>query len=63
MIGKFKIETPKKFWIDEFIVLRNKFYAFRCGDDSGNKLKVISKSQSKIIKFEENKILFRWITK
>ena len=30
-------------------------YAFKCGDDSKNKLKVISKSQSKQIKFEEYK--------
>ena len=28
-------------------------YAFNCGDDNKNKLKAISKSQSKIIKFEE----------
>ena len=30
-------------------------YAFKCGDDSKNKLKGISKSQSKNIKLEENK--------
>ena len=30
-------------------------YAFKCGDDSKNKLKGISKSQSKHIKFEEYK--------
>ena len=28
-------------------------YAFKCGDDSKNKLKGISRSQSKNIKFEE----------
>ena len=28
-------------------------YAFKCGNDSKNKLKVISQSQSKHIKFEE----------
>ena len=28
-------------------------YAFKCDDDSKNKLKGISKSQSKIIKFED----------
>ena len=55
VIGKFKIKTPKNIWIDEFITLRSKCYAFRCGDDSKNKLKAISKSQSKIIKFEEYK--------
>ena len=28
VIGKFKIETPKNIWIDEFICLRSKMYAF-----------------------------------
>ena len=55
VIGKFKIETPKNIWIDEFVCLRSKMYAFKCGDDSKNKLKGISKSQSKNIKFEEYK--------
>ena len=55
VLGKFKIETPKNNWIDEFICLRSKMYAFKCGDDSKNKLKGISKSQSKNIKFEEYK--------
>ena len=41
--GKFKIETPKNISIDEFIALRSKMYAFRCGDDSKNRLKGISK--------------------
>ena len=59
VVGKFKIETPKNIWLDEFICLRNKMYAFKCGDDSKNKLKRISKSQSKHIKFEEYK-MFRW---
>ena len=54
-IGKFKIETPKSIWIDEFVCLRSKMYSFKCGDDSRNKLKGISKSQSKHIKFEEYK--------
>ena len=53
VIGKFKIETPANIWIDEFICLRIKMYAFKCGDDSKKKLKGISKSQSKNIKFEE----------
>ena len=52
MIGKFKIETPKNIWIDEFICLRSKMYAFKWGHDSKNKLKDISRSQSKHIKFE-----------
>ena len=55
VIGKFKIETPKSIWIDEFVCLRSKMYAFKCGDDSKNKLKGVSKSQSKNIKFEEYK--------
>ena len=55
VIGKFKIETPKNIWIDEFICLRSKCYAFKCGDDSKNKLKGVSKSQSKNINFEEYK--------
>ena len=44
---QFKIETPESIWIDEFVCLRSKMYAFKCGDDSKNKLKCISKSQSK----------------
>ena len=55
VIGKFEIETPKNIWIDEFVCLRSKMYAFECGNDSKNKLKGLSKSQSKHIKFEEYK--------
>ena len=55
VISKIKIETPKNIWIDEFICLGSKMYAFKCGDDSKNKLKGISKSQSRNIKFEEYK--------
>ena len=57
VIGKFKNECPRIIWIDEFICLRSKMYAFKCGDDSKNKLKGVSKSQSKIIKFEEKNCL------
>ena len=53
VIEFFKIETPKSIWIDEFICLRSKMYAYKCSNDSKNKLKGISKSQSKNIKFEE----------
>ena len=53
VIGKFKIETPQIIWIYEFVCLTSKMYAFKCGDDSKNNLKGISKSQSKHIKFEE----------
>ena len=53
VVGKFKIETPENIWIDEFVALRSKCYAFKCGKDSKNKLKGISKSYSRNIKFEE----------
>ena len=55
VIGKFKIETPKNIWIDEFVCLRSKAYSFKCEneDENKNKMKGISKSQSKNIKFEE----------
>ena len=36
VIGKFKIETTKNIWIDDFVCLRSKMYAFKCGDDSKN---------------------------
>ena len=55
VIGKFKTETSKSIYIDEFVCLRSKMYAFKCGNDSKNKLKGISKSQSKNIKSEEYK--------
>ena len=55
VIGKFKIETPKKIWIDEFVCLRSKMSVFKCGDDSKIKLKGVPKSQSKNIKIEEYK--------
>ena len=42
-----------KFWIDDIVCLRKKIYSFRCGDDSKNKLKGISKSQSRHIKIED----------
>ena len=29
VIGKFKIETPKNIWIDKFLCLRSKMYAFK----------------------------------
>ena len=53
LLKEFKIETPKIIWIDEFIAWRSKVYSFKCGDDSKNKLKGISKSQSKRFKLEE----------
>ena len=55
VIGKFKIETPKSIWIDEFVCLRSKAYSFKCKDnkEDKNKIKGISKSQSKHNKVEE----------
>ena len=55
VIGKFKIETPKNICIDEFVCLRSKAYSFECKnkDEDKNKLKGVSKSQSKHIKLEE----------
>ena len=53
MTVKFEIEAPKNIWIDEFVRLRSKMYSFKCGDDSKNKLKGVSKFQPKHIKFEE----------
>ena len=55
VIGKIKIETPKNVFIDEFVCLRSKAYSFKCKNnaENKNKMKGISKSQSKHIKFEE----------
>ena len=55
VIAKFKLETPKNFWIDEFVCLRSKAYSFKCkiNDENKNKIKTISKSESRHIKFEE----------
>ena len=50
-IGKIKIETPKNIWIDEFVCLRVKMSAFKSRRDSKNKVKVVSKSYSKNVKF------------
>ena len=50
--GKFIIETHKTIVFDELVCLTSKMYAFKCGDDSKNKLKCFSKSQSKQINFE-----------
>ena len=55
VIDEFKIVTPKNIWIDDFVCLRSKMYYFKLGKDSKNKLKGISKSQSKNIKLEEYK--------
>ena len=54
VINKIKIETPKVFWTDKVICLRSKAYSFKCksDDESENKLKGDSKSQSKQISFD-----------
>ena len=53
VLGKLKIETPKNIFIDEFIALRSKVYAFRCKnkdkEEDKNKLKGISKINQKIL--------------
>ena len=57
MVGKFKNECPRNFWIDEIVCLRSKAYSFKCKDniESKNKINGVSKSQSKLIEFEEYK--------
>ena len=52
LIGKLKIETPEKVWIDEFVCLRLKPDSFKCGIDKKHKIKEISKSRSKHKNFE-----------
>ena len=34
LVRFFNKETPKNIWIDEFVCLRSKMYAFKCGNDS-----------------------------
>ena len=53
VICKFKIETPKNIWIDEYVCQRSKVYAFKCGIKSTNRLKGVSTTQSKHFEFEE----------
>ena len=55
IIGKFKIETPKNVFMDKFVCFRSKAYSCKCknNDENKNKIKGLSKSQSKHIKFEE----------
>ena len=43
---KINIETPKSFWIRDFICLINKELAFKCGGNRKNKLKGIFKPLS-----------------
>ena len=39
VIGKFKVETPKNIWIDEFVCLRSKAYSFKCKNEDKSKKK------------------------
>ena len=62
VVDKFKIETPKNIWIEEFVCFRSKAFSFKCNDNNENKKKIkgISESQSKHIKYEECKKMFIW---
>ena len=62
VVGKFKNETPKNICIDECVCLRSKVYSFKRKSNNRNKKKIkgISKSQSKHIKFEEYKKCLDW---
>ena len=53
--GKVRIESPENIWIDEFIYLRSKAHSFKCGKKNINKLKAVSNSYSKNVKFDEHK--------
>ena len=57
VMGKFKIESLKSIWNDEFVCLRSKADSFKCKDDFEIiiRLKELSKSQSKHNKFEDYK--------
>ena len=48
-----RLETPQNVWVDEFVALRSKIYACKCGYDSKNKIKGISKSYSKKIELDD----------
>ena len=37
LIRKLKIDSPEKFYVDKFVALRSKFYAFKCEDICKNK--------------------------
>ena len=50
-----KLKLLKKNCIDGIVYLRSKMYAFKCDEDSKNKLNGISESQSKLIIFEQYK--------
>ena len=51
IIGKFKIERPRKIWIDEFVCLRSKAYSFKIKDsiEREKKLKAFQNLNQNII--------------
>ena len=49
------MKLQKNIWIDKFVCLKSKMYAFICGDDYKIKLKGVSKSYFENIRFEEYK--------
>ena len=58
VIGKFKLETPKNIWIDEFVCLRSEAYSFKCenNDEKRNKKKVFLKVNRKILNLNIKKV-------
>ena len=58
VVGKFKVETSKNIWIDEFIALRSEAHSFMCNDENTIKLKCFSKSQSRDKTFDECYMFF-----
>ena len=60
VIGKFKIETPKNFWVDEFVCLRSKTYSFKCKGDIGskNKKKVFLNLNQSILNLKNISIVY-----
>ena len=56
VIGKFKTETPKNIFIDEFVCLRSKAYSFKCKDKirSKKKLKAFQNLNQNILNLKKN---------
>ena len=54
-LGKFRIETPKNFRIDELICLRSKMYAFKSGDDSKKNKNEFLRVNRKILNLKNKK--------
>ena len=60
VIGKFKIETPKNVFIDEFVCLRSKAYSFKCQDniESKNKIKAFQNLNQNILNLKNITIVY-----